>query len=186
MNRRKVLTALGGITIGGGALFGTGAFSTVQAERTVSVDTADDSKANVQFTVDSSSSAALSSSGGETISIDGNNLNLNGITRIDTALILTVSSSASGTYDIDVYESSSTSNSITTTSPVKDSSGDTMQLIFNSVSGTGSGGGSGGATGVESGESVKYDILFNTKDTTSTGSLSDPYNGSIVVKAESV
>lgn len=37
--------ALGGITIGGGALFGTGAFSTVQADRTVNVAVEGDSAA---------------------------------------------------------------------------------------------------------------------------------------------
>lgn len=45
MNRRKVLTALGGMTVGGGALFGTGAFSTVSAERTVAVTVEGDGSA---------------------------------------------------------------------------------------------------------------------------------------------
>lgn len=38
MNRRNVLTGLGGLAIGGGALFGTGAFTSVEAERTVEVN----------------------------------------------------------------------------------------------------------------------------------------------------
>jgi len=38
MNRRNVLTGLGGLAISGGALFGTGAFTSVEAERTVEVN----------------------------------------------------------------------------------------------------------------------------------------------------
>ena len=45
MNRRNVLIGLGGLVAGGGALVGTGAFDTVEAERTVSVETAGDADA---------------------------------------------------------------------------------------------------------------------------------------------
>jgi hypothetical protein len=38
MNRRNVLTGLGGLAISGGALFGTGAFTSVSAEREVKVN----------------------------------------------------------------------------------------------------------------------------------------------------
>ena len=38
MNRRNVLTGLGGLAISGGALFGTGAFTSVSAERAVEVN----------------------------------------------------------------------------------------------------------------------------------------------------
>jgi len=38
MNRRNVLTAISGLAIGGGALFGSGAFTTVTAERDVEVN----------------------------------------------------------------------------------------------------------------------------------------------------
>ena len=45
MNRRNVLIGLGGLVAGGGALVSTGAFDTVEAERTVSVETAGDAEA---------------------------------------------------------------------------------------------------------------------------------------------
>ena len=45
MNRRNVLVGLGGLVAGGGALIGTGAFDTVEAERTVNVETAGDADA---------------------------------------------------------------------------------------------------------------------------------------------
>ncbi|MGB9930275.1 hypothetical protein [Haloarcula amylolytica] len=38
MNRRNVLTGLGGLAISGGALFGSGAFTSVEAQRTVDVN----------------------------------------------------------------------------------------------------------------------------------------------------
>ena len=42
-NRRSVLIGLGALTVGGGAVFGTGAFSSVEADRTVEVAVAGDS-----------------------------------------------------------------------------------------------------------------------------------------------
>jgi len=48
-NRRSVLIGLGGLVAGGGALIGTGAFDTVEAERTVSVETAGDASAFLGF-----------------------------------------------------------------------------------------------------------------------------------------
>ena len=45
MKRRTVVLGLGGLIAGGGALIGTGAFDTVEAERTVSVETAGDADA---------------------------------------------------------------------------------------------------------------------------------------------
>ena len=44
-SRRSVLVGLGGLVAGGGALIGTGAFTTVEAERTVNVQTAGDASA---------------------------------------------------------------------------------------------------------------------------------------------
>ena len=49
MNRRNVLIGLGGLVAGGGALIGTGAFDTVEAERTVNVETAGDAAALLAF-----------------------------------------------------------------------------------------------------------------------------------------
>ena len=49
MNRRNVLVGLGGVVAGGGALLGTGAFTTVEAQRTVTVNTAGDASALLGF-----------------------------------------------------------------------------------------------------------------------------------------
>lgn len=44
-NRRKLLLLFGGVMAGGGALVGTGAFTSVQAERTVTIETTADASA---------------------------------------------------------------------------------------------------------------------------------------------
>lgn len=48
-NRRTVLIGLGGLVAGGGALIATGAFTTVEAQRTVTVETAGDADAFLAF-----------------------------------------------------------------------------------------------------------------------------------------
>lgn len=68
MNRRNVLIGLGGVTVGGGALIGAGAFSQVEAERTVTVNTTGDGSALLQFDV------ATDSYNGLNGSTDDNNL----------------------------------------------------------------------------------------------------------------
>ena len=87
MNRRKVLTALGGITIGGGALFGTGAFTQVQAERTVTVNTDGDGSALIGLAKGTTASSAVKKTG-DTLEINfdnvgsGSGLNLDAITKV--------------------------------------------------------------------------------------------------------
>ena len=49
-SRRSVLIGLGSLVAGGGALLGTGAFTTVTAERTVNVETAGDASAFLGLT----------------------------------------------------------------------------------------------------------------------------------------
>jgi len=48
-NRRNVLIGLGGLVAAGGAALGTGAFTTVEAQRTVNIETAADSNALLQL-----------------------------------------------------------------------------------------------------------------------------------------
>jgi len=106
-NRRNVLIGLGGLVAGGGALIGTGAFDTVQAERTVNVETAGDgaallglSPANRDDDTDdpagADSNAYVPDPDGETIEInlDGNDegaegLNQNARTRLENLVVVT-------------------------------------------------------------------------------------------------
>jgi len=122
MNRRNVLVGLGTIVAGGGAALGTGAFSSVEADRTVTVDAAGDSSAlialdhNTSFEpyvkdtdglleIDLSSSQINSGSGvnlGATTTIgelseDGSG-NLSGV----TTHAFTITNNGSQSVDIDV------------------------------------------------------------------------------------
>ncbi|KAB1193251.1 hypothetical protein GJR96_07245 [Haloferax sp. MBLA0076] len=99
INRRNVLLGLGAIVGGGGALIGTGAFSSVSAARTVSVSTAGDGNAFLQ--IDSSSGYVTDDTpndGTDTFTInfdpdgDGSTasgFNKNAVTTIKDALTIT-------------------------------------------------------------------------------------------------
>ena len=92
LRRRTLLLGAGALFAGGGAMLGTGAFTTVQAERTVEVETAGDS--NALLTLDIISGSANSA---EYAEITGNGLlevtipdvNLNAITHIDRVFQVT-------------------------------------------------------------------------------------------------
>lgn len=91
MNRRNVLVGLGTIVAGGGAALGTGAFSTVEADRTVTISTASDSDALLAIEVadgygsetDGEVSIDLSGPG------DSSGLNVEARTRYNAILALT-------------------------------------------------------------------------------------------------
>lgn len=89
LSRRNILIGLGGIVAGGGALVGTGAFTSVQAERTVNVSTAGDSGAflGLQQVPNSANSSEYASVNDGTLEVtigeDSAGVNLNAITKID-------------------------------------------------------------------------------------------------------
>ena len=96
MNRRNVLIGLGAVAAGGGAALGTGAFSSVEADRTVNISTAGDSSALLSLTLDTASYNGLSDTSGSdsgpnnenTIQIDLESINDNAVTTFDDALII--------------------------------------------------------------------------------------------------
>ena len=86
MNRRNVLVGLGGLTVGGGALFASGAFTTVEAQRTVSVEATGDATALLAMRV----SGAIASEEGNTIAFDlEDDVNLDARTTFEEALEVT-------------------------------------------------------------------------------------------------
>ena len=98
MNRRTVLISLGGLFAGSGALLGTGAFTTVEAERTVTVETAGDADAFLGITPFPNSANAdyVTAPEDGTVEIDitgegtpGEGVNENAITAIDRLLEVT-------------------------------------------------------------------------------------------------
>lgn len=99
-NRRNVLIGLGSLVAGGGALLGTGAFTTVTAERTVNVETAGDVNAFLGIEPfetdgeDSDNAAEYVDTSGDTVVIDitdqGNGgVNEDAITALDRLLKVT-------------------------------------------------------------------------------------------------
>jgi hypothetical protein len=87
------MIGLGGLVAGGGALVGSGAFTSVQASRTVSVETADDSGAflSLEPTTDPNGQEFADGSG-DTIEItigDTSGVNLNAVTHIDNVFQVT-------------------------------------------------------------------------------------------------
>ena len=108
-NRRNVLIGLGGLVAGGGALIGTGAFDTVEAERTVSVETEGDADAFLGLTAagDPAENDFVEEEAEGTISINidatadaeggGEGLNQNARTRFNNLVTIT----NQGTQDVD-------------------------------------------------------------------------------------
>ncbi|MBZ6494406.1 hypothetical protein [Natrinema longum] len=70
MNRRNVLVGLGAIVASGGAALGTGAFSTVEANRTVEVTTAGDANAFIGLEPGTSINTGAVSAENGTLEID--------------------------------------------------------------------------------------------------------------------
>lgn len=85
MKRRTAIIGLGGLVAGSGTILGTGAFSSVEAERTVSVEVADDADALLGIEpADEASEYAEITDGTVEINIDG--VNQNAITVINPIL----------------------------------------------------------------------------------------------------
>ena len=104
-NRRNVLIGLGGLVAGGGALIGTGAFDTVEAERTVTVETAGDADAFLGLSpADGVSDELVEDPGDDTIEVILNatdegatGLNQNAVTTFNELVTVT----NQGTQDVD-------------------------------------------------------------------------------------
>jgi hypothetical protein len=97
MDRRKFIAAIGSLAAGGAAATGTGAFTSAQADRTVSIDVVGDSSAYLALRKGPSSDVAndvVDTTGGEvTIDLDGTGTQASGLNRDATtqfANILTV------------------------------------------------------------------------------------------------
>jgi len=97
-NRRNVLIGLGGLVAAGGAALGTGAFTTVEAQRTVNIQTTGDADAFLAMRPARSDNAFVSNTTNGTIQVnldgtDSNNgnasgLNKNARTRFENLVLL--------------------------------------------------------------------------------------------------
>ena len=169
MNRRNVLIGLGTVAAGGGAVLGTGAFSTVEAERTVDMQTSGDSDAQVQLSI---SGGLAGSNGNDTISINEQDINADAITKYPGALEITIPQSTEGeTYEVEIEDGNN--NSLLSTSADEGDSGNDIQFIgssaplsFNTAS---------------SNDSESVDIVINTKGTNNGGTDLSVSTATIVV-----
>ncbi|MFC4542569.1 hypothetical protein ACFO5R_11630 [Halosolutus amylolyticus] len=91
LNRRNVLAGLGTIVAGGGAALGTGAFSSVEADRTVNISIADDNdSALLALDADGSSDLVTNDGGsGSDLKFNLDNLNDNATTKVEPAFTIT-------------------------------------------------------------------------------------------------
>lgn len=107
MNRRNVLVGLGTIVVGGGAALGTGAFSTVEADRTVDISTGGDEDALIGFAV----SGDLAGEDGDVIAFELDaNVNLDGTTTFEEAFTVTNNrEDDAGSVSIEIEDESGTS-----------------------------------------------------------------------------
>lgn len=108
ITRRNTLIVLLVIVAAGG-IAGTGAFSSVSADRSISVDSTGDTGANVQLSVNTAAEGLTDGGTSDTIGLDFNNLNKNANTTYNNALEITPQGD-SDSYDISVVDSSEPSN----------------------------------------------------------------------------
>ena len=102
LNRKTVLVALGVMIIGSGALVGTGAFSSVEADRTVDVSTSADRSALLQITEGAgTSSGEIFATANNELSLNQSNFNTDAITTCDKAVNVTNTGSESVTLYIE-------------------------------------------------------------------------------------
>jgi DMSO/TMAO reductase YedYZ molybdopterin-dependent catalytic subunit len=112
MNRRNVLVGLGAVAVGGGAAFGSGAFSQVSANRTVDLQSTGDNSALVTLSPTTNAEAAVSS--GSELQLELKTLNQNAKTELGDEFTITLNDAAdkSTNYDVSISGTSDSPLSI--------------------------------------------------------------------------
>lgn len=126
-NRRFVLIALGTAAIATGLVFGSGAFTTVEADRTVNVDVAGDNAAFLQLeSIDSNYTNTVSGgAGANVLEIELASVNDDAVTVIDGVINVT----NQGTQEVNVTLDDSTSEGVALTgTPVVLGVGDSAEI----------------------------------------------------------
>ena len=163
MNRRNVLIGLGTVAAGGGAALGTGAFSQVEAGRTVSIATSGDDTAQVQLDLDSALDA-----GGDTIEFSESDINADAVTTYDNGLTVTIpTSSPKREYTLEIQDGDE--NDLLKDSATKTDSGDELQLVNGSVDTTSNPNSATLDNDDGSAGSIDLDVVVNTIGTESDG-----------------
>ena len=90
--RRNLLIGLATATVGGGAAFGSGAFSQVEADRTVNISVSDDDNSNTLLQLEANEDTALVTNDGNSsneLKFNLDNLNDNAVTSVTPAFTIT-------------------------------------------------------------------------------------------------
>ncbi|MDL0124725.1 hypothetical protein PNP85_08535 [Halobacterium salinarum] len=99
MNRRNVLVVLGVLTVGLGVAFGSGAFSQVSAERTITADTTGDGAAYLDLSGD----GEYVETTGDTVEFTFEELNQNATSTFDDTLTISLNVNDSSSAVADTY-----------------------------------------------------------------------------------
>lgn len=118
MDRRKFLIGMGSLTVGGAAVVGSGAFTSVQANRPIEVSVAEDASAYLNINPASSPNGAYAEITGDTIEInlnddadvDGSGLNAEADTTIEDIVAVTNEGTQGVGLSVDVAFDSSIGN----------------------------------------------------------------------------
>ena len=160
LTRRNTIIGLGALAGGTGALAASGAFTAVEAQREVSIDTAGDDDALLQIRVDDESEFdGIGGGDDDVITITAEDINLNAITRFEDAL--EISTESDGSWDVkilDDFDGSSIVDSsrgdLSESDPRVSFVGDTTARLSDNTS-------------------VNYDIIINTLGVDSTTNFDD-------------
>ncbi|MCU4751893.1 hypothetical protein OB919_07840 [Halobacteria archaeon AArc-curdl1] len=169
LNRRNVLIGLGTIVAGGGAALGTGAFSSVEATRTVDVTTTGDAGGLVGLNI----TGALEGEDGDTIEFDLDNLNVDAVTRFEDAFTVTNNRENAGDeIDLTIEDGDGV---VTTDNAGGEGTGmyfetDTIPDDLNNIA--------------EDGGSVTFDIVFNLEGETTTDDADGAIPDEITITAD--
>ncbi|WP_247009490.1 hypothetical protein [Halorientalis litorea] len=130
INRRNVLLGLGTVGMGVGGAFGSGAFTAVEAERTVEINTTDDASAILTFAANSPAGdniiATESVGGSSIIKVKQSNLNEQATTRFEDALAVTNGGGQNVGLSVDPSQSDDPNNLIGSVLDIQDTNGNTI------------------------------------------------------------
>lgn len=108
-NRRNLLIGVGTVAVGAGAISSTGAFTQVEAERSVSVQTAGDDSALIGLVPGDENPQYVDDSG-DTIALEFDQLNLNATTKADDVFKIVNNSDQKVEIDVDIDDNGLPSN----------------------------------------------------------------------------
>lgn len=170
MNRRNVLIGLGTVAAGGGAVLGSGAFSQVEAERTVNVNSDADASALLALAVASTTLEGAEGSADEVIAFElGNGVNLDAVTRFDGAFEVT--NNSDDAVDVAIEDAASGDSIVSGDAAAETTAG----LYFEDSNGD--------LTGLASGATAVLDVVFNLDGVTDTATADSSIPDNVTIRA---